>query len=344
MRTHQNPPLNGRCPQLSRHPDQPEVTQRDAVRLSDGTAISLRRWGPERERRIVVSHGNGLAADGFWCFGRDLLAEFEVIAFDLRSHGENAAVPQDAMPWPRYIADIPEIFDGIEAAFGSRETHGAFHSMSSACTLVAQTLTPRPWASLTLFEPPVAAPIAPELVAEFNVIQHGLAQRAAGRRDTFPAPENLARSFGRAPTFAGIAPEAILQLARATLKQQGETWQLSCPPAYEAANFDTAGMLAEHWAALAKITTPVQLILGDLAVHDMPHLAHFGQLMGEAFNFATVTCPGTNHFMQLQEPEFCARQVAAFIKQVSEAPEGVKAAKTNREMLHVTARGSAIEI
>lgn len=318
------------------------MTRRLTARLSDGAEISLRRWGAERDRRIVLSHGNGLAADGFWAFGRELLDEFEVIAFDLRNHGENPQVPQGPMPWPRYIADIPEIYDAIIEGFGPRQTHGAFHSMSSACALVAQLLTPRPWASLTLFEPPLAAACVPDMVDEFNVIQSGLAKRALGRRRNFDTPEQLAQSFARARTFAGIPSEAILLLAQSTLKRAGAGWELSCPPEVEATNFDTAGMLVRYWNDLNGLNVPVQLILGDLAVHDMPHLARFGQLTAEAFGFRVVTCPGANHFMQLQQPEFCARQVAAFVKNSSDVPSGTKTAKTNREHDDDTTRGSAI--
>lgn len=329
---------------MDRVSPQSQITQRLTAELSDGAEISVRRWGPERERRIIISHGNGLAADGFWVFGRELLDEFEVVAFDLRNHGQNAPAGQPAMPWPRYIADIPEIFDAITAGFGPRETHGAFHSMSSACTLVAQALTPRPWASLTLFEPPIAAASAPALVDEFNGIQRRLAERALARRRSFSSPDELAVSFGRSSLFARIAPEVIGQLAQATLKPAGDGWELACAPEVEASNFDTAGMLAHHWNDLARIDVPVQLILGDIAVHEMPLLVHFGCLMAKQFGFSTVTCSETNHFMQLQKPEFCARQVAAFVKNDSKTPPGANAANTSRGTGNESTIGSAIGI
>ncbi|MFB9950542.1 alpha/beta fold hydrolase [Rhizobium puerariae] len=324
--------------------DQPDVTQRLTVELSDGATVSVRRWGPERERRIVLSHGNGLAADGLWVFGRELLTDFEVVAFDLRNHGQSAPADQPEMPWPRYIADIPEIFDAIIDGFGARETHGAFHSMSSACTLIAQTQNPRPWASLTLFEPPIAPASSPDLVAKFDVMQQGLAERTMARRREFPGPEDLARSFGRAPTFNGIPPDAILQLARATLRPADAGWQLACAAEIEASNFVTAVDLARHWADFSRVDVPVQLILGDEAVHDMPLLARFGRSMEQSFGFSVITCPGTNHFMQLQQPAFCARQVAAFAKRNSKAPPGADATNNNKGTNNETTRGSAIGV
>lgn len=321
---------------------QPDVTQRLTVNLSDGATVSVRRWGPERERRVVISHGNGLAADGLWVFGRELLVDFEVVAFDLRNHGQSTPAGQPDMPWPRYIADIPEIFDAIVDGFGERETHGAFHSMSSACTLIAQTLTPRPWTSLTLFEPPIAPASAPDLVAKFNVMQQGLAERTLARRRDFPGPEDLARSFGRAPTFNGITPDAIHQLARATLRPGSDGWQLACAAEVEASNFVTAVELVRHWADFARVDVPVQIVLGDEAVHDMPLLAAFGRSMEQSFGFSVITCPGTNHFMQLQQPAWCARQVAAFAKNNGKASSDGDAANNDKGTNDETASGSAI--
>jgi len=323
---------------------QPGVTQHLTVKLSDGASVSVRRWGPEREQRIVISHGNGLAADGLWVFGRELLADFEVVAFDLRNHGQSVPTSQPEMPWPRYIADIPEIFDAIVDGLGARETHGAFHSMSSACTLIAQTLTPRPWASLTLFEPPLAPASSPDLRRRFDVMQQGLAERALKRRREFPDPEDLARSFGRVPAFSDVAADAILQFARATLRPADAGWQLACAVEVEASNFVTAVDLVRHWDDFAGIDVPVQLIVGDEAVHDMPILAEFGRSMAQSFGFSVITCPGTNHFMQLQRPAWCGRQVAAFAKSNSKTPSGGNAANNKKGTNDETTRGSAIGV
>ncbi|WP_313613763.1 alpha/beta hydrolase [Agrobacterium sp.] len=321
---------------------EPQVTERLTVKLSDGAEIIVRRWGPERPRRIILSHGNGLAVDGLWDFGQLLMQDFEVFVFDLRNHGQNTPAEQPDMPWPRYIADIPEVFDAIVAAFGEKETHGAFHSMSSACTLVAQALTPRSWASLTLFEPPLVPSISADLIDRFTTMQEGLAARTAKRRFQFDHPEELSRSFERAKSFAQIAPKAIDRLAKATLRPAENGWQLTCSPAWEASNFVSAVEMSKYWPDLARIDTPVQLVLGDLAVHDMPILVEFGKVMEEALGFKTVICPDTNHFMQLQNPEFCARHVAAFSKKDGATTTVVSAANDRRGTKHEPTNGSAI--
>jgi len=320
---------------------QPDVKQHVRVTMSDGAVISLRRWGEKRRRRLVISHGNGLAVDGLWAFGRKLLDAFEVIAFDMRNHGQSGSVAQGEMPWPRYIADIPEIFDAIRMHFGACETHGAFHSMSAACSLIAQSLTPRPWASLTLFEPPVppsskrfpksgnrfsdkkrgetqelerfAEPSeAKTALEQFTLMQDGIAGRTLRRRRLFATPQDLANSFAGAPSFFGIEAADLLALARATLRHVDDGWALACAPEIEAANFVTAPQLVRYWHDLNQIDVPVQIIIGDKAVHDMPVLADFGQWMGKEFSFPVHVCAGSNHFMQLQQPQLCAERVIAF--------------------------------
>jgi len=306
----------------------PIVTKRTCITLSDGARVSVRRWGQERDQRVVISHGNGLAVNGLWEFGRELMDEFEVIAFDLRNHGESLPAAQADMPWHRYIADIPEIFDAISDAFGSKKTHGAFHSMSSVCVLVAQLDNPRPWSTLTLFEPPLAPSIAPDILHRFEAMQKTLGERTLRRRRYFDSPQELARSFERAEPFSGIDSGVIQQLASALLRKIDNGWELSCAPEFETANFVTVPSLSTRWSELSKIDVPVQLVLGDPSVHDMPILVEMGQLMAGTFGFHATECAGENHFMQMRQPTLCAQKVADFIKRHGKASMMADAAKT----------------
>ena len=57
---------------------------------SDGdTVIHVRRHGNPAGPRVVLSHGNGLAIDAYYPFWSLLLDDFDVLVFDLRSHGWN---------------------------------------------------------------------------------------------------------------------------------------------------------------------------------------------------------------------------------------------------------------
>ena len=44
--------------------------EKEMLDLSDGGRVAIRRWGGAKRERIVMSHGNGLAIDGFYEFAK----------------------------------------------------------------------------------------------------------------------------------------------------------------------------------------------------------------------------------------------------------------------------------
>ena len=289
--------------------EKPDATYKtpatDFVTLSDGARIGLQRWGTARPERMVVSHGNGLAVDGFREFGRKLADKYEVIAFDMRNHGHSGPGPLSEEPWPRFVADIPEIFDHIQRLYGDKPTHGAFHSLSSVSTLFSQALTPRDWRTLTLYEPPVPPIMNPVLLEEFLELHAKLAARTRNRRRRFKSPDELKASFLRSPTFAGIPDEALGRLAIGALflADPGEAapWQLVCDPEQEARTYEMRN-IEPFCEAVGKVTSPVQVVIGGVGSHDMPILINSCTALAETFGFPIQQIEQGNHLLQLQWP------------------------------------------
>ena len=283
--------------------------------LSDGAGVALRRWGGQGAQRIVISHGNGLAIEGFRDFATALQAEFEVIAFDMRNHGASGPGAILTDPWPRFLADIPEIFDAIQQHFGEKPTHGAFHSLSAASTLMAQGLTPRPWRSLTLFEPPVPPADAPNLLDAFLRLHADLSERTRRRRRQFTSPAQLRQTLARSPTFGGISEDSLQRLAEAQLIRSGASpeapYALICDPEMEANTFRTEAACA-FWGNLDRVRCPVQVVLGSYHGHDMPVLIDIGRHLIRRFGFDAATVEGGSHLMQLQRPDRSAELVIAY--------------------------------
>lgn len=289
------------------------------VTLSDGANIRLQRWHSENPVRMVVSHGNGLAIGGFRDFIAALAREFDVVAFDMRNHGASGPGPVPADPWLRFFKDIPEIYDHISRVFGEKPTHGAFHSLSSASALIAQGLDPRPWHSLTLFEPPVPAAPDPVLLDECDRLHQELIALTLRRRRHFDSPDRLKRTLSRVPTFAGIPDTALSALARAMLYRSeadpAAPWELVCPPELEARTFNIRPVCG-YWDAIGKVETPVQVVLGTHMGHDMPTLIRSGTFLIRSFGFAARVLEGGSHLMQLQRPEKCTETVSRFVRTV----------------------------
>lgn len=297
-------------------PESPDFDVKTArIRLSDGQGIALRRWGGSRPRRMVISHGNGLAIDGFFEFGRELLRDFEVVAFDMRNHGQSGPGPVLDDPWPRFILDLPEIFDAIQTAFGEKPTHGAFHSLSSIGALLAQGQDMRPWRSLTLYEPPVPPAPDPAFCERLRDLHAGLIARTRNRRRRFRDPEQLVASLRRAATFSGVSDAVFLRLARAMLRHTGTPddtpWELICDPDMEANTFDTS-RTRDYWDGIGTIRTPVQIVLGTRLGHDMPILIDTAGYLAREFGFDCARVEGGGHLMQLQRPRRSAEHAARF--------------------------------
>ena len=280
--------------------------------MDDGATILLRRQGPPASERIVISHGNGLAIDGFARFAGALVARgFEVVAFDMRNHGRNPRHPDTGSNWRRFIADLPQILNRIDAAFGEKPTHGAFHSLSSAVCLLAQAnASPYPWRSLTLFEPPIPPHADDPAHAAFLDYHMNLSERAGRRRALFDTPDDLFASMRRSSLFHLVPDADLMRLALATLRPASQGgWELCCPPEFEAATFRIEDIV-DLRPGLARIDCPVRLVLGDETIHYAKVLVETGRALQRDFGFPVVELPQATHFMQLERPETCAGLVA----------------------------------
>ncbi|MCZ4352881.1 alpha/beta hydrolase [Roseovarius aestuarii] len=299
---------------------QVKVPAEAVLTMSDGASIAVRRWGAPKAQRMVISHGNGLAVDAFHAFGSALQNNFEIIAFDMRNHGTSGPGKVLSEPWPRFLNDIPEIFDGIQTVFGAKPTHGAFHSLSSASTLMAQGRDPRPWQSLSLFEPPVPPVEHAGLLERFNQMNLDLVHRTRVRRRRFETPERLIASFRKSPSFGGIKDAVLDRLARAvTYRTDADPlhpWELVCDPQMEANTYDTREFRG-CWDELANVTCPVQIVIGTALGHDLPLLLQSTTLLARSFGFDAATVEGGSHLMQLQRPERCAELVATYAKKAA---------------------------
>ena len=72
--------------------------------MADGAPITLRRHGNPSGPRRVFSHGNALAADLYYPFWSLLMDRFDIVLYDVRSHGWNPVWGRQTHNFPRSSA------------------------------------------------------------------------------------------------------------------------------------------------------------------------------------------------------------------------------------------------
>ena len=80
------------------------------VKMPDGATIHVRQHGLAGAPRLVLSHGNGLAIDGYFPFWGPLRERYEVVLFDFRNHGHNPLHTLEGHTWQNFVADMDVVW------------------------------------------------------------------------------------------------------------------------------------------------------------------------------------------------------------------------------------------
>jgi pimeloyl-ACP methyl ester carboxylesterase len=282
------------------------------VTSSDGATLKVRRHGnPQAAVRLYVSHGNGFAIDGYVHFWRRFLAAFEVVAFDMRSHGQNLPADPANHDYAHMVGDIDAVGSAVAAEFGAKPAVGLFHSLSAQAALLQTMAGGGHFAALVLFDPPNVPAEGHPVHAAMVAYEHKLARWASHRRVRFANPEELAAEYARTRSGRRWTAGADRLMAGAVLRRESAGgWELACPRALEAAMY-LAGITLGLWPRRRDVPVPVTLIGAD---PDGPYPAATGlanRALAAEGGFDYRAVPGTSHLLQLEEPAPCAAAALA---------------------------------
>ncbi|HEY6419411.1 MAG TPA: alpha/beta hydrolase [Candidatus Binataceae bacterium] len=282
------------------------------VVMHDGAVIRIRQHGNPDGPRLVMSHGNGLAIDGYAPFWAPLRDRYEVVLFDLRNHGNNPLHTRESHTMPNFISDMETVWHAIERELGAKPAAGVFHSLSGVvAALHALEHGPR-FKVLVLFDPPFYPRDGHPLRGSQHEDKTALAARALRRPERYADPSDLARQFARRQTR--WVPEAYELVARATLRYDPDAcdWVLACPREWEAHVF-SRNADPNLWPRMAHCPVPVKLICGDPEIDGAMPPALIGRAMAAELPLAYEAIPGTTHFLQIERPAECARAMESFL-------------------------------
>ena len=291
----------------------PEANAAIDVAGEDGAVIRVRRHGDPRKPRVIVSHGNGFAIDGYVAFWARLLGEFEVVAFDARNHGWNALAHPPSHDYAHMARDLDRVRAAAEAEFGRKPTAGAFHSMSAQAAMLAARDLGWHFDALVLFDPPnnpvEGHPVRAPMVGYLNK----LVAWANTRRDRFDEPGELARDYAATRAGRNWVAGSHRRVAEAVLRPSGAgEWELRCPRALEASMYEQ-GITLGLWPKAIDFAGPIKLIAADPERERPDPTALSNRALAQEGGFDYLAMPGTGHLLQLEEPAACADAVREFL-------------------------------
>jgi pimeloyl-ACP methyl ester carboxylesterase len=291
----------------------PEPHATLAVASADGAVLKARRHGNRLGPRLLVSHGNGFGINGYLHFWRHFLADFDLVAFDMRSHGQNPRAEPAHHDYVHMVGDLDAVCRGVADEWGAKPAAGLFHSMSAQCALLQALAGNSCFAALVLFDPPnVPAPghpVHPAMLA----YEHKLADWSRQRRQHFDDPDELAAEYVGTRSGQVWAEGAAALMAQAVLQPDRRGgWALACPRELESSMY-LQGIPLGLWPKRDEIGAPVLLVGAD---PERPYPAATGlsnRALAEEGGFDYRAIPGTSHLLQLEEPDASADAALEFL-------------------------------
>jgi pimeloyl-ACP methyl ester carboxylesterase len=286
------------------------------VVAADGARLRARRHGDPRGPRLMLSHGNGFAIDGYFNFWSRFLEGFDVVVFDMRSHGQNPRAEPPNHDYAHMMPDLDAICRTVADEFGKKPTAGLFHSMSAQCAMLRALEGRSEFVALALFDPPDVPPPGHPLRGKMEDYEHKLARWARQRRTHFDDPMELASEYASTRSGQRWAEGAAELMARAVLQPDpAGGWRLACPAELEASMYLDVIPL-RLWPKRSDFAMPVKLIGAD---PDKPYpaataLSNRALAAEGGFDYAAI--PGTTHLLQLEEPAACAEAALQFLREI----------------------------
>jgi pimeloyl-ACP methyl ester carboxylesterase len=284
------------------------------VDLEDGAKVGVRRHGNPAGVRLMVTHGNGFAADAYLPFWQLFTPDYDVLVFDFRNHGSNVPAEPANHNYGQLARDLERIVAGVNARLGSKTTVGIFHSMSGRAAMKHAIEIGWRWDALVLFDPPNVPPVDHPRYPTMEAFEKRLTEWALARRRRFATVDELTDEYLQSRATKNWVAGAHALMARAVLRESpdGDGHALTCAPENEAAIYAEALSL-NLWPRAAEFGGPVKLIGADPEMKGGSPTGPTNQALGVEGGYDYDFIPGTGHLLQIEKPAECAKLVKDFL-------------------------------
>jgi pimeloyl-ACP methyl ester carboxylesterase len=274
------------------------------VALDDGAKIRMRRHGNPDGVRLLLSHGNGFAADAYFPYWRHFLEKFDLLVFDFRNHGQNVPAEPANHTYEQLTRDLETVVQAVKAELGERPTAGIFHSMSGRTAMKHALEIGWRWDALVLVDPPNMPPPEHPAFPPMAAFEKRLTAWARSRRRHFAAVAELTAEYQQSRATARWVDGAHDLMARAVLRRspEGDGYELVCAPENEASIYAQA-MTLNLWPSADEFDGPVKLIGCDPQVKGGPAIAAANLALGREGGYDYSFVAHTGHLLQIENPQ-----------------------------------------
>ncbi len=288
------------------------------LHMTDGVPIVTRRTGnPNAAIRLYISNGNGFAVDGYRVFWEPLLAEFDVILFDMRNHGRNAPSSSDGHNYAQMAKDIGSVFHSADHKYGHKPSVGIFHSMAGRSAMKHAVEHEWVWDALCLIDPPNVPPKGHAQYESMKAFELKLAEWAVNRQEHFASVEELQAQFDTGRAQSRWQPQARADMANAILRHDRENggYTLTCRRELEASIY-FAALTMELWPKADRFAGPVKLITADPNAKGASPTAAANRALALEGGYEYEAVPETGHLVPIERPEVCREAVLGFLRKI----------------------------
>ena len=289
--------------------------------MEDGAVIRVRCHGNPDGPRLVLSHGNGFAIDGYLPFWGLLADGYDLVLYDQRNHGHNPRHDVSHHDLIHFVSDMIEGRAGIDATLGVKPTVGMFHSISAIAAIWDAFDNGMRWDALVSFDPPLFPTPDDAFYRVANQFEVDMSTWAATRPDRFADPAALGTAFKKSYRLRRWVDGAHELMARAVLRQDEATgaWNLCCPRESESHIYTTSDEV-DLCSRLDRLTGPAIFICADPDQGDALAPSMVNREMHARFGYRYEIVTDTNHLLQIEKPAECARIALEFLAECGLGP------------------------
>jgi pimeloyl-ACP methyl ester carboxylesterase len=287
-----------------------DVPSEHRVRVN-GVELVYFEWHPElrgRETPLLLVHATGFHAR-VWDPVIEQLGERYVISVDQRGHGRSEKV--EITHWSVFGRDLAALVEQLDL----HDVLGVGHSMGGHALVDAAAACPDRFRGLVLIDPVIVAPDA--YGGGGWTLTNGQLHPTAKRKRRFTSPDEMFERFAHRVPYEVFTRAALRAYCTHGLlpAEDGDGFELACPPETEASIYMTSRTNAGVHDSLRALEIPVLLLRAkeppsDRNVMDFSSSPTWPGLVKELRKGREIHFRDHTHFLPMEIPE----RIAALIR------------------------------